>query len=92
MSTKHEAQPTPDDLDAIVQMPHVKAFQITTRREGKAVACGWLAVANDRRYEASMEPGDTIADLVARARVQLAGLADGDDSGLTESTSHRTLQ
>lgn len=82
--------PRAEDMDAIGQMTHVTAFQVTIRREGDSVACGWRAVASDRRYEASMEPGDTIADLVARARVQLGALADGDASGLTETTGQRT--
>lgn len=90
MGIADEPTPRADDLDAITQMPHVRAFQITTRTEAGGVACGWLAVANDRRYEASMEPGDTIASLIARARVQLGGLADGGDGdGLTESTEKR---
>ncbi len=81
--------PRADDLDAIAKMSHVTAFQVTTARKDNAVTCGWRAIANDRRYEASLEPGDTIADVVARARVQLAGLADGDDTGLTEATGRR---
>ncbi len=75
--SEDKIKPRADDLDAIAQMSHVKAFQITIRREGNAVGIGWRAVASDRRYEASMEPGDTVADLVARARVQLGNLKAG---------------
>lgn len=81
--------PNTEDLDTIAQMPHVKGFQITIARKGNNVTCGWRAVANDKRYEASIERGDSIGVLVARARAQLAGLANGDDSGLREVTGRR---
>ena len=77
-------------MDRIAQMPHVKSFQLTTERKGNNVACGWRAIAGDRRYEAGLEPGDSIADLVARAVVQLGALADGSRSmDLVESTAKK---
>ncbi len=90
MSIADERIPRAHDLDAIAQMKHVRSFQLTTERRGDKVACGWRAIANDRRYEAGMEPGDSIADLVARAVVQLEALADGSPStDLKETTGQR---
>ena len=89
MSIPKAPVPRIDDLDAIAQMEHVKAFQLTTTRRDSAVACGWRAVVNDRRYDASMEGGDTIATLIARARVQLASLATDDPAQLHETTDNR---
>lgn len=89
MSIVDAHAPRTDDLDAIAQMAHVKAFQLTTTRKDNAVACAWRAVANDRRYEAGMEPGDTVAALVARARAQLASLATDDPAELHETTENR---
>ena len=81
--------PRTDDLDSIAQMAHVRGFQLTTTRKGNVVACAWRAIANDRRYDASMESGDTIATLIARARVQLASLATDEPAKLHETTENR---